>query len=266
MTTGTDSRRHRVFFVDNEVIDDYKLGPYAGWLYIVILRHVNFQTNVAFPSLATLAKECDMSEPTVIKYLNVLVEANLIRIHQAQDTETKEYGPNSYEAMAVQKAVNDVYQGGKTDLPGVVNDVKGKDTKENNTNEQDAAQKEAPLAPAGKPPRKRKPDPIFDVIGEYSFKIPAGSPVGKRIAASIGAIKREVLTTYPDMTAGLLRRIYEAHKPYASPQAAGVISMIGKYRARHMAEENAPQLTDAEMAAIREQQFSNPLAQDGPNG
>jgi hypothetical protein len=33
MTKGTDQREPGFFIIDNEVVEDYNLGPYAGWLY-----------------------------------------------------------------------------------------------------------------------------------------------------------------------------------------------------------------------------------------
>lgn len=150
--TGIDSRRHNFFFVDNEIIDNYQLGPYAGWLYIVILRHVNFQTNIAFPSLATLSKECGMSEPSVIKYLYELVEARLLYIYQEQDPKYGVFSPNCYEALQVPKVVNEVDHPGKQDLPGVVNEVDKKYTNKKNTKD---------IADAPKPRRAKSTKPSF---------------------------------------------------------------------------------------------------------
>src|SRR5690554_1819712 len=60
-TTASDERRHAFFILDNALIDDHSLTPHEGWLYAVIVRHVNYQTNVAFPSHNTLARKSGMS-------------------------------------------------------------------------------------------------------------------------------------------------------------------------------------------------------------
>ena len=129
--TGTDARRHNFFIIDNEAVDNYDLNPYEGWLYVIILRHINHGTGIAFPSLATLAKETKMSEPTVVKYLKSLVTKKLITIDGQYDKTTKTNKPNHYTAMGVVKEVN---QGGKADLPGVVKEINTNNTKGKKTN------------------------------------------------------------------------------------------------------------------------------------
>lgn len=164
--TGSDARRHDFFIIDNEVVDNYKLGPYAGWLYVVIVRHVNQKSNEAFPSLSTLAKETGMSEPSVIKYLAVLEQQGLIRIEKHKH-ENGVHDKNHYVALAVPKqVVKEVNQGGNSDLPGVVKEVESNNTNKNKT----------VLANAKKPRGKRqssKPsfpaeqiDPVKDRIVE----------------------------------------------------------------------------------------------------
>ena len=168
--TGSDSRRYNFFIGDNEIVDDYDLGPFAGWLYIVILRHLNQLQQVSFPSLATLAKEAGMSEPTVIKYIAVLQEKKLIEVEKQFDTEKKEYGNNHYRILPVlKKAVKEVNQGGKTDLPGVVKEVESNNTSKNNT---------VSLASAKKPRGKRP--------SKQSFTAEKMNPVKDRIVALFG--------------------------------------------------------------------------------
>ena len=78
-TTASDGRRHPFFILDNALIDDHTLTPHEGWLYAVIVRHVNYQTNVAFPSHNTLARKSGMSRRSVIRYIQRLEELGLIR-------------------------------------------------------------------------------------------------------------------------------------------------------------------------------------------
>jgi predicted transcriptional regulator len=130
MTKGTDQREPGFFIIDNEVIENYDLGPFAGWLYVVIVKHINRQTNKTFPSIATLAEKAGMSKPSVIKYLSELENKNLIRIERSRDPETGEHKPNHYYLVQV---VKEIYKGGKGDLQGVVKEVDHNKTKPNNT-------------------------------------------------------------------------------------------------------------------------------------
>jgi hypothetical protein len=135
---GGDKRDPRFFIIDNEIVTEYKLGPYAGWLYVAIVQHINHKTGGAFPSLTTLAEETGMSEPSVIKYLYVLVEKKLICIYQTEGEKGEHLG-NYYELLPVEKVVKDINQGGKPALPGVVNGVEPNYTNTNKTNEQDVS-------------------------------------------------------------------------------------------------------------------------------
>ncbi len=98
---ATDKRRHSFFIVDNAVVDSYGLCPQEGWLYCVIVRHINHRTGVAFPSLALLIAQTGMSRPTVIKYLKALVEKGLLRYESGQQTGTA----NIYELMPIGEGV-----------------------------------------------------------------------------------------------------------------------------------------------------------------
>jgi DNA-binding transcriptional regulator YhcF (GntR family) len=143
MTKGTDSRKHDFFIIDNEVIDNYELGPYAGWLYIAIVRHINQQTGGAFPSIATLAQKTGMSSPTVIKYLGELEKKSLIRVKRQWDESTGGNKPNHYFLEGVVKEFN---KGCKAPLQPLVKEVYTNKTNLNNTNEQE--KDSAPLGAA----------------------------------------------------------------------------------------------------------------------
>jgi DNA-binding transcriptional regulator YhcF (GntR family) len=133
MTTATDARRHDFVILDNEAVDDYDLTPQEGWLYVIIIRHINHQQGIAFPSLATLAKKTRMSKPTVVKCLKSLEAKKLIKIEQQKGTDTNDYKPNHYTALAVPKkrkvvnevdnVVKEIDKGGQPDLQGVVKEV-----------------------------------------------------------------------------------------------------------------------------------------------
>jgi len=98
-TTASDERRHAFFILDNALIDDHSLTPHEGWLYAVIVRHVNYQTNVAFPSHNTLARKSGMSRRSVIRYIQRLEELGLIRRTKRWRENTKEHTSNHYEIV-----------------------------------------------------------------------------------------------------------------------------------------------------------------------
>lgn len=166
--TGSD-KRNKFFMIDNRVVRNYGLTPHQGWLYAVIVYHLDRKENDAFPSIATLAKESGMSKPSAIKAIQHLEQVGLIRVTRT----TTEKGDNAVNHYALMDAitlaqvgrrpssmggvVNDVNQGGKPGLPGVVNDVDHNNTHSNKTQEQD-------LRPNGRTasgePQKPKPQTL----------------------------------------------------------------------------------------------------------
>lgn len=105
---GSDGRPPQIH-IDQAVIEHYGLNHNAGWLYVVIVSHVNGKTGVAFPGLARLAKLTGMSKPTVIKYIKVLEDKGLIEVSRENVEGTSEKDVNHYKVLPV--------IGGKTVLP-----------------------------------------------------------------------------------------------------------------------------------------------------
>lgn len=105
---GSDGRPQQVH-IDQAVIENYGLNHNAGWLYVVIVAHVNGKTGVAFPGLARLAKLTGMSKPTVVKYMKVLESKGLIEVNREKIEGTNEHDVNHYRVLPV--------RGCKTDLP-----------------------------------------------------------------------------------------------------------------------------------------------------
>ena len=62
-------QRPPAFIVEDAVVEDYDLGPYAGWLYVVICKHINRKKNDAFPGVPTLAKLAGIAEGILIAIL-----------------------------------------------------------------------------------------------------------------------------------------------------------------------------------------------------
>jgi len=167
MSTITDSRRHDFFMVDNAVIDHLGsvLGPYAGWVYVTILRHANWQTNVAFPGISRLVKLTGISRNKVIDCIAELERLGLIAVKRSR-SETGKNHVNQYTVLPVKSegVVHTVDQGSAHGALGVVHTVNPNDTKENDTKELFTA--DAVTAVPEKPKPARKRDPLFDAIQE----------------------------------------------------------------------------------------------------
>jgi DNA-binding transcriptional regulator YhcF (GntR family) len=162
-----DSRQAGHFWADNELLDVYgpKVGAYGVAVYMVLCRYADNKTGESFPAIRTIAAALAISRPTVTKALQTLEGAKLIRIKRRYIRGSKERDNNVYVLLNVPKVVNDVYHvvneiddGGKGDLPQVVNDVASKKTQLKKTNQKDS--------------NGRAADPLFDVITEHWHTAP----------------------------------------------------------------------------------------------
>lgn len=113
MANGTDGRTSNFFMIDNAVVDQLggELGPMGGWLYVVIVRHINRQTGVAFPSVRTLAEKCGMTKQSVRKHMLRLEELGLIAVERRQNADGS-YRANLYRLvdLAADEVSNDTAQ------------------------------------------------------------------------------------------------------------------------------------------------------------
>jgi DnaD/phage-associated family protein len=112
MNLATDERPP-IIVIDQAVIDDYHLHPLAGWLYVVIVRHVNRKKNDAFPSIPRLARLANMSKASVLRYTKVLEDAGLIRVTR-EKAEDGDNAVNHYHLLEVKRGISQ--------QPGVVSD------------------------------------------------------------------------------------------------------------------------------------------------
>lgn len=147
-----DAREPGHFWADNELIGYLpQIGPMGFTLYMLLAFHAKNNTGRAWPSVATLAKEMGVSEPSVLKYTEVLETAKLIVVTRPQSVSKNgkvvrhncTYTLINLKHQAEKQAgggknilpgvVKEFYQGGKRDLPGVVNDVEYNNTKNNKT-------------------------------------------------------------------------------------------------------------------------------------
>jgi hypothetical protein len=113
MSTLTDRRNHNFTMVDHELITVYQLKPGPGWLYVVIAIHCIGNTETAFPGLDRLAELAQISKPTVIEYISVLVEKKLIAVEPRKRADGGD-DSNHYILLPITKG------GGKESLQGGV--------------------------------------------------------------------------------------------------------------------------------------------------
>jgi hypothetical protein len=140
--TITDKRERGYFQIDNEIVENYQLSPYSGWLYCVISKYANRATGESFPSLNTLAQEANMSKPAVIKHMAELEKRNLITVKR-EKINAKKNAVNRYflqpiiknSYLELLKVVNEVNH--------LVNEVDRNKTQVNKTKEKDSSAPQA---------------------------------------------------------------------------------------------------------------------------
>ncbi len=162
--SASDERRFGFFMIHNSVVDNFGLTPYEGWLYVIIARHVNQKTGVAFPSLTTLANESRMSRMQVTRCLKSLQEKGLLEVMPRPVTGKRARTTNHYRLLeppasqaevvtdsdqlvtgsdqlvtGSDQLVTDSDQGSHSQLLGVVTGSDPNNTNKNKTNEQDEA-------------------------------------------------------------------------------------------------------------------------------
>ena len=99
-------RRPGHFWADNEILDVYaaQIGIFGFAVYMAIVRFTD-NHGVARPSVATLAKRLAVSETTIRKAVDILVQADLLRIEpqtRERDGHTS-YLSNRYIICSVPK-------------------------------------------------------------------------------------------------------------------------------------------------------------------
>lgn len=75
------------YFKIADSVVDAGLGPYAGWLYTVIVRHINRKTNELRKTVKELADLAGMSTKSVMRYTKVLEAQNVLQVHRSQSSE-----------------------------------------------------------------------------------------------------------------------------------------------------------------------------------
>jgi DNA-binding transcriptional regulator YhcF (GntR family) len=179
---GTDTRPP-VIIIEESVVDKYNLPPLAGWLYIVIVRHINRKSGEAFPSVARLAKLANMSRASVIRYTKVLEEANLISVTREKadvgDNEVNHYRLLTTSGVVSDSnhLVSDSNEGGITQQVGVVS--------ESDHNQIDINQKEVSASvPPAKPHSHAADLEGYHKRFDYYRAFEAGFPDNARVKVS----------------------------------------------------------------------------------
>lgn len=207
---GSDKRKHPFIVVDQVVIDDYDLTPYEGWLYVVIIGHVNHKTGVAFPSIATLAKEAKMSRQQVMRCIASLEAKGLIEVERKNKKDSLEKEVNHYIVLDPNNATSIPPKGSTCESLGSDCELlQVVPVSHNNQIEINQIKDSAPAAlevetpkdetPAQPTAATRKRDPMFDVVAWRGFGIPIGAPVseGGRIGKLVSFLKGNTVKPSP---------------------------------------------------------------------
>jgi len=86
-----NGRRQKWFFIDNEIIDNYKLSPEADSLYMKLCRHANNQNGESRPSLRKWATEKKIGWEKLKAAADELIEKNLIKVIKEEHGRPKIY-------------------------------------------------------------------------------------------------------------------------------------------------------------------------------
>lgn len=158
--------------ISETIIDQYHLHPMAGWLYVVIKRHLNRKTGEAFPTAERLAELANMSRASVLRFTKELEAKQLIDVVRSP---RGSHQPNRYklptdtrnEQQVSESDVLEAEQVSQSDLspPESISETPVQ-VSDSNTNLKD---KEIVLLPkdgksTGVPQKPRPPNPMYDAI------------------------------------------------------------------------------------------------------
>lgn len=107
------------------VIDD--LPPFAGWLYVVIVRLMPRPTNRLRITIPELARAAHMSEKSIRRYTKILESKSLVHVERDQRTGQKVADANVYSLIGpyAEVALSDEGGSGLTDLHLAVSQTEG---------------------------------------------------------------------------------------------------------------------------------------------
>jgi hypothetical protein len=85
--------------IDNEAIDSCDLSPRALSLYVILSRHVNRETGLAWPSIEHLCRIASMARATVVKYLKELESKGWIQVLRSFRPHSHARAVNQYRVL-----------------------------------------------------------------------------------------------------------------------------------------------------------------------
>lgn len=107
-----------------DLINRSKLKPQSKHLALYLQTFMNSKCSMAFPSLSTIVSGTGYTKPTVIKHLKLLSGAGWLVIEQgSRETSNKYWVTFPTEIEQRVQVVNDIDQGSKGVLPGVVKEL-----------------------------------------------------------------------------------------------------------------------------------------------
>ncbi len=120
--------------IDNRIITDFcpQIGIAGLALYAVLSKYADNVTRQCYPSIRTLSRQLGISQPTVLKAMQLLEVAGLVEVVRARSSRGQRHVnvytllPIPYGQAASSPIVNDVshmQQGGKAALAPVLNAV-----------------------------------------------------------------------------------------------------------------------------------------------
>ena len=149
--------------IDPAIVDSYGLSPLAGWLYVVIARHINRDSGEGFPTVVRLAQLANMSRASVIRYIKELEDKKLIKVTRRNNGNRNEN--NVYELLTDTSEVSQSDQRSITEIPEaaqvLVSDV---DRKQVLKNKEHKATTVAGATEQVKPSQLRAKNGLYDAI------------------------------------------------------------------------------------------------------
>ncbi len=141
-----DMRKKEKYFVDDAYLNGYArlCSVYATAVYNSLSRHANFHNQTCFPSIERIAKQHNISRPSVIKALAKLEKYKIIRRDKQKDKKGRwknnfytlldksEWLPKNDQIndIDLENQVSHISKPSKRDFKNQVNDIDCKDNKE----------------------------------------------------------------------------------------------------------------------------------------
>lgn len=117
-----DGRVKDWFYLENALVEREDINYQEKLIYMVIAKHVNEQTQQAFPSYNTIAKKAGISRSTTIRAVNELIKKGLLRKEIRKKKNQLENDSNLYTLLSA-KTSNASYESVHPNIGGSVTDT-----------------------------------------------------------------------------------------------------------------------------------------------